>query len=254
VHTADGFASNHLTAAEIWLLSWIEREGYDYEVCSDADLHSARVDLSNYKALILSTHPEYWSQVMAQRVNEYLDGGGCMLYLGGNAAFRSVEYSNDASAMTTGADESHWCANAWPQGPMPRSFLGVAYDVTADGNYPSRCGYVVADANHRFFAGTGVSNGDIFATTGRNGGGACGWEVDCASPAFVGGPSALGVKILGQGQLVTNAGYRGDIAYYDASGGGFALAIGSITVTGALDADDRLSRLVKNAINEAIAR
>jgi hypothetical protein len=255
VRTADGFASNHLTAAEIWMLSWLERQGYKYEVCSDADLHNSVVNLSDYKAIILSTHPEYWSQVMARAVQDYLGRGGCMLYLGGNGAFRTVEYSDDATAMTTGADPDHWCAQAWkPEGPLPRSFLGVAYDVTADGNYPSRCGYVVDNAGHRFFAGTGLSNGDICATTGRNGGGACGWEVDCAAPEFVGGPSAPGVEVLGHGQLVTAAGYRGDISYYNTVGGGFVFAIGSITVTGALDADTRLATLVNNAISAAVAR
>lgn len=119
------------------MLSWLERQGYKYEVCSDADLHNGVVDLSDYKAFILSTHPEYWSQVMAQAVQDYLDGGGCMLYLGGNGAFRTIEYSDDGSAMTTGADPNHWCAQAWqPEGPLPRSFLGVAYDINADGNYP----------------------------------------------------------------------------------------------------------------------
>jgi hypothetical protein len=83
---------------------------------------------------------------------------------------------------------------------------------------------------------TGLANGDVFAATGRNGGGACGWEVDCDSGAFEGGALAAALQILAHGQLVTDAGYRGDLAYYDAAGGGFVLAIGSITVTGSLPA------------------
>lgn len=37
VRTADGWASNHLTAAEVWLLSWLERQGYPCNMCSDSD-------------------------------------------------------------------------------------------------------------------------------------------------------------------------------------------------------------------------
>ena len=251
--TDGGWAANHLTAAEIWLLTWLEHQGYSYDTCSDADLHDGAVELADYRALVLSTHPEYWSQLMASRVAQYLDGGGHLLYLGGNGAFRTVEPSPDGSAMTTGADAGHWCAEAWsPDGPFPRTLLGVAYDVTADGYYPQRCGYVVDDASHRFYAGTGLVNGGVFAATGRNGGGACGWEVDCASAAFEGGPAAPDVSILAHGQLVTGAGYRGDITYYDTAGGGFVLAIGSITATGGLGADSRLDTFVANALNEAI--
>ena len=249
------YAANHLTAGEIWLLSWLEQQGFAADVCSDADMHAGTPALSAYKALVLSTHPEYWSQQMAAKVQQYLNSGGCLLYLGGNGAFRTVEYSADGSAMTTGADAPHWCAEAWqPTGPMPRTLLGVAYDVGADGNYPQRCGYIVDDASHRFMAGTGLANGDVFATSGRNGGGACGWEVDCASGDFEGGAPATGLKILAHGQLVTGAGYRGDLAYYDAAGGGFVLAVGSITVTGALPTDAALARLVKNALSEAVGR
>lgn len=190
---------------------------------------------------------------MAVRLADYLDGGGHLFYLGGNGAFRTVEFAADGSAMTTGADPGHWCINAWsPDGPYPRTLLGVAYDQAADGNYPNRCGFVVDDADHRFFAGTGLARGDTFATTGRNGGGACGWEVDSSSGAFIGGPAAPGVKILAHGQLVTPAGYGGDIAYYEPGGGGFVLAIGSITVTGGLGSDAQLDAVVCNALNEAI--
>ena len=253
--SSGGFAANHLTAGEIWLLSWLDRQGFAVDVCSDADLHAGTLALSAYKALVLSTHPEYWSQQMAANVQQYLDSGGCLFYLGGNGAFRTVDYSADGSAMTTGADAAHWCAEAWqPAGPMPRTLLGVAYDIRADGNYPQRCGYIVDDASHRFMDGTGLANGDVFATSGRNGGGACGWEVDCASGAFEGGPPAAGLKILAHGQLVTGAGYRGDLAYYDAAGGGFVLAAGSITVTGSLSTDAALARLVKNALSEAVGR
>ncbi len=119
VRTAHGWTSNHLTAAEIWLLSWLEEHGCRYDVCSDADLHGGVVDLSRYRALVLSTHPEYWSRRMAVRVSDYVDGGGHILYLGGNGVFRTVEYSDDALTMRTGAGAPFWSAEAWsPDGPL----------------------------------------------------------------------------------------------------------------------------------------
>lgn len=33
------YASNHLTAAEVWLLTWLEDAQYSFDVCSDLDFH-----------------------------------------------------------------------------------------------------------------------------------------------------------------------------------------------------------------------
>jgi hypothetical protein len=247
------YQANHLTAGEVWLLSWLEKEGYAYDVCSDADLHDGLVDPADYQALVLSTHPEYWSHEMAVRLQDHLAGGRNLLYLGGNGMFRTVEYSGDGSALTTGSDPGHWCAEAWsPDGPFPRSLLGVAYDVGADGNYPQRCGFVV-ESDHPFLAGTALQVGDHFATQGRNGGGACGWEVDTSSSAFEGGPTADGLQVIARGELVTAAGYGGQITYHVTAGGGFVFAVGSITVTGSLGVDSALDTIVRNALDAALA-
>ena len=41
-------------------MSWLEGQGFSYDVCSDYDLHEGLVDLSDYRCLVLSTHEEYW--------------------------------------------------------------------------------------------------------------------------------------------------------------------------------------------------
>ncbi len=61
------------------------------------------------------------------------------------------------------------------------------------------------------------------------------------------------MHVLAHGELLTDSGYGGDITYYDGVGGGFVLAIGSISVTGGLGADTRLDTIVKNALDAAIA-
>jgi hypothetical protein len=47
---------DHLLRAELWLLNWLEDEGYKADVYSDTDFTRAP-DFHEYKALILSTHP-----------------------------------------------------------------------------------------------------------------------------------------------------------------------------------------------------
>ena len=108
--------------------------------------------------------------------------------------------------MTTGNDSSWYRGNAWAGGPKPRTLLGVAYDfVHAGGLTRTPCGYVIVAADHRFFAGRGLANGDVIGTEGRWGG-ACGWEVDTAIDFGEGnGPPPPDLQILAHGQNVARA-------------------------------------------------
>ena len=67
----EGRAACHL-AAEWRLLGWLEREGYDYDLYSDYQLHSGQLDLDAYRALILSVHPEYWSVEAYRQVKQWV--------------------------------------------------------------------------------------------------------------------------------------------------------------------------------------
>src|SRR6185437_16003979 len=83
----------HLAEAEWRLLGWLEREAFDYDLYSDQQLHDGTLDLDAYDALIISTHPEYWSRVQYRRVKEWVfDRGGKLMYLGGNGIDCEIEY------------------------------------------------------------------------------------------------------------------------------------------------------------------
>jgi hypothetical protein len=82
----------HLAEAEWKLLGWLEREGFGYDLYADHQLHAGQLDLSSYKVVILSTHPEYWSRGQYQRLNRWVfEEGGKLLYLGGNGIDCEVE-------------------------------------------------------------------------------------------------------------------------------------------------------------------
>ncbi len=247
------YTPNHLTAAEIWVSTWLEDAGYEFDTCSDWDFHHHDSDPADYRAVILSTHPEYWSQHMAQQLADYVAGGGRLLYWGGNGIFRQVQFADGGRSMITGSSPAWFCGNAWADGPKPRELLGVAYDIAHDGLYPARCGYVIDDPGHPFLAGTGLKAGDVVGGQGRNGGGACGWEVDTAIDFGEGnGAAPAGEQILGHGQLVTADGYTGHMTYYDNEAGGFVFAIGSISFGGSLPEDAELQVIARNALDSCL--
>ena len=73
----DGRLESAMAPAEWRLLGWLEREGFAYDLYSETELHFENIDLSQYKVLILNTHPEYWSVEMYRRVKKwvYKEGG-----------------------------------------------------------------------------------------------------------------------------------------------------------------------------------
>lgn len=259
----------HLTRGELWILGWLEAQGHHPDVYTDIDFHNEGCDAGQYACLVVGTHPEYWTTQMYDNAAAYLDAGGSLLYLAGNGIFEVGEYDNGQTEMIfrLGIEGGPREDALFRQlGRPERSLLGIATE---------RCGvpgspFVVQDAAHDLFAGTGVSNGDIFGDSGLNtgfgNGKASAWEVDtssgpgatstapadCAMSPRVVPASTLpgGLVRLAAGQPDAR-GVGGDITYYDHPGGGFVFAAGSLTFGGSLVVDAVLSGLMANVLQRA---
>ena len=74
--------------ADLHLLDWMEVKGFDFDVATDEDLHlEGKKLLKKYKVILTGTHPEYWTQDMLNSLQEYLEDGGRLMYLGGNGFY-----------------------------------------------------------------------------------------------------------------------------------------------------------------------
>lgn len=93
----DGAA--HLLNAERPLHSWLEQEGYDYEVITNLDLHRDPRVLDRRSAVILVGHDEYWSIPQYRNMEQYLNRGGKLLVMAGNVGFWRVSLNDDLSVM-----------------------------------------------------------------------------------------------------------------------------------------------------------
>jgi len=181
----DDSAVNHLTRAELWVLNWLEDSGYWVDVYSDYDFHCGINDFDNYKALILSTHPEYWTVEMLDNLEAYLAAGGNLLYLGGNGIFEQCVYNEDEDALIFwGGDSSkgrdgNYFRNMTPPRPE-RAILSVGFLYNNYLTVSPPAPYKIEMAEHHFFEGTGLANGDLIGQDGLNGA-ASGWEIDSAT-------------------------------------------------------------------------
>jgi hypothetical protein len=92
----EGRAACHIAPAEWRLLGWLEREGIAYDLYAETQLDTGLCDLSKYRVLILSTHPEYWTRKMYERVKQWVfHERGKLMYLGGNGLNCEVELRPD---------------------------------------------------------------------------------------------------------------------------------------------------------------
>lgn len=251
----------HLIEAEWKLFGWLEREGFDYDLYSDYQLHAGQLDLDAYKVLIISTHPEYWSRDAYLKVKQWVfERGGKLMYLGGNGIDCEVELPDEASMRC-----KTWLPN--PPGALvftepktgkiyecrfhhnvesPAELLGVVFTEPGCGNSAP---FRVMDASHWLYAGTGLKRGDVFGADSlheRCPGGASGHETDKLSAS-----SPRNAKLLARG-LNPDAG-GAEVVLHETKTGGAVFSVGSITWPACVLVDKQISRITRNVIERFTA-
>ena len=87
-HRMAGMTIPWALPADLSLLWWLEKAGYDYDLITDHDLDREGVSaLEPYKVILNVTHPEYYSEGMLDATEQYLVNGGRVMYIGGNGYY-----------------------------------------------------------------------------------------------------------------------------------------------------------------------
>ena len=243
----------HMAAAEWRLLGWMEQHGFDYDFYSETQLHFDQVPLDDYKTLIISTHPEYWSKDMYFRVKSWVfERGGRLMYLGGNGLNCEIEFLDDHRVVYQNTDWSHSEPQLKDDGSEYQSrfdkrveseanLLGVVFTFPG---IMTAAPYKVIDAEHWTLRGTGLKNGDTFGSDSlhkRVPGGASGHETDKVSDQ-----SPQNVHTIAKG---TNPGDGGaEIVHFETPSGGEVFSVGSITWPASILVDDSVAKITANVI------
>ena len=78
---------------DMYILAWLTARGTAFDVITDEDLHDEGVELLRpYRAVITGSHPEYTSLPMMEALLAYRDGGGRLMYLGGNGFYWRISF------------------------------------------------------------------------------------------------------------------------------------------------------------------
>ena len=247
----EGRQACHLAPAEWRLLGWLEREGFPYDLYAENQLDAGTLDLSKYRVLVLSVHPEYWTRRMYDRVKRWVfHEGGRLMYLGGNGLNCEVELAGDAMLVRNGS-----ITDLWPRGmgghesrfamrhESEANLLGVVFTPAGA---MTGAPYRVLEPDHWAFAGTGLHKGDTFGEKclhQRCPGGASGHETDKVSAS-----SPKNVLRLAKGLNPDDGG--AEMVVFDTPSGGMVFSVGSINYVASLPVDEAVSRLTENVLRK----
>ena len=271
-----------------YLTWWLERFGYPVDVITDEDLHrEGRARLEGYRCVITGNHPEYWSREMWDAMQAWVDGGGRLMYLGGNGFYWRIAFSDafpgaievrraedGTRAWEAQPGEYHMSFNGelggmWRRGDRtPNRLVGVGfsaqgfdrgtYYVRAPGSFDARASWILDGV------GEEERIGDFGFADGASGQEIDRHDTDLGSP-----PHALVLAtseghndnmLLANEELrsthmmvggTENPKVRSDMVFFEVPGGGAVFSTGSISWIASLawnDGDNNVSRITRNVL------
>ena len=260
-------------SADLHLTDWLEEMGYEYDVATDEDLHFEGADLlAKYDVVLTGAHPEYYSAEMLDALEQYLETGGRLMYLGGNGFYwvtsldperpHIIEIRRRQGTRMTdvGPGEYHHSTTGEPgglwryRGRAPQRLVGIGFcaqGVDHGSPYRRQPGSFDPDAAF-IFEGIGDDEiiGDFESLVLARG--AAGLELDRYDPKL-GSPKNAMVLASSYGhsdyyqrtveEVNVNSGQlggsedpevRSDLVYFETPNGGAVFSVGSITWCGSL--------------------
>lgn len=278
--------------ADTHILDWLHRIDQPFDVITDEDLESEGVEvLQGYQVVITGTHPEYYSVGMLDGLQDYLNGGGRLMYLGGNGFYWRISFhptlpgviecrkSEDGIrafaplpgefyASFTGEYTGLWRRN----GRAPNQLVGVGM-VSQGFDYGSP--YVMQPASQdprAAFIFEGVK-GPVIGDFGLSGGAAAGLELDATDHQLGTPPHTLVLAASEQHTdlyLLTPEDMndpapgiggseaeiiRAEMVFFETSNAGAVFSTGSIAWAGSLshaDYNNDVARITTNVLQRFI--
>ncbi len=162
------------------LVRWLEQNAFNVTYASSVDLEANPNLLAGHHIFVSPWHDEYWSSGMRSQVLSARDHGMHLAFFDANTMFWQIRW--EASPVTGAADRVIVCYRSsltdplagtqpalttvewrqWPPYQPENGILGGMYSSFYDDNVPNQP-WVVTNASHWVFSGTGFSNGSSVA-------------------------------------------------------------------------------------------
>lgn len=278
--------------ADSHLISWLHDQDIAYDLVTDDILHAEGAEaLEGYKAVTTGSHPEYHTADTLDALRDFRDGGGNLIYLGGNGFYWriAVHPENESVLEIRRAEDGirAWAAEPgeyyhafdgaygglWRRnGRPPQNLVGVGFAAQGEfygDPYRRICRDPAFD-----WVFEGIED-EILGDFGFSGGGAAGFELDHIDHRL-GTPENTvvlarsvtrenGFMLVPEEQLTHLTNLTGgpvkdalhaDMVLVEYPGGGRVFSAGSITFCGSLpwnSFDNAISRLCRNVFLSFLA-
>ncbi len=274
---------------DLHLVDWLQARGFRYDVVTDEDLDREGLALvRSYHVVVTGSHPEYYSTRMLDALEGYVQGGGRLMYMGGNGFYWIISYHPEKPYLIE-VRRAEGGSRAWQarpgeyfhstsgergglwrnRGRPPQRLVGVGF--TAEGFDQSSHYRRLPDSfdPRARFIFEGIGDDELIGNFGLVGGGAAGYELDRYSLQLGTPRDALLLatseghsdnyphvveEILfmfpGQGGTQDPA-VRADLVYFSLPSGGAVFSTGSISWCGSLSYngyDNNVSRITDNVL------
>lgn len=275
--------------ADLHLIDWFITMGYEFDVITDQDLHHEGIDVIRpYQVVLTGSHPEYHSEQMLDALHAYVEGGGRLMYMGGNGFYWVTDYdpeNKNVIEVRKGHGSNAWrCrpgefhlsftgeyGTLWRhRGRAPQRLVGVGFG--SEGFDVSSYYRLTEDGRDARMAWMfeGIDPDEKLGDFGLVGDGAAGLELDIYDAELGTPPEAMLVatsedhtdvyldvleelyfNVPGTGGTQSGS-VRGDIVYFTTPNGGAVWSTSSIAYCGSLSHngyDNNVSRLTKNVLD-----
>lgn len=172
---------------DIWerkFVDWMRGEGRVFEVATDSDLDDPTL-LGHYDLVLLVGHSEYWTSEARANLETFSGNGGHVAIFGGNTMWWQARYEDGGRTLVgfkasddpiRDTNEQLVTTHFW-DAPIHRPENLILGSSTRFGGYSNRVadpnsydmiplaertGYLVTEASHWVFQGTGVAHGTAF--------------------------------------------------------------------------------------------
>ena len=141
----NGLEGNTFFAAEMPMVRFLERNGYDVSYFSNVDTDTRGSLIQNHKMFLSSGHDEYWSGAMRSNVEAARDAGVNLSFFSGNSIFWKTRYepaidgSGDADRTLVSYKETHTGVSPStvdPTGEWTGTWRDPRFAAPPDGGWP----------------------------------------------------------------------------------------------------------------------
>ncbi len=275
--------------ADTHLLAWLDALDHDFDVVTDEDLDADGVAaIEQYKVVMTGSHPEYHTPGSLDALTEYTEGGGRLMYLGGNGFYwrvavnpelpGAVEIRRGEGGIRAWAAEPGEYYNAFDggygglwrnSGRAPQRLAGVGFIAQGDFHGTAYRRLPASRDPRAAWIFEGIDD-ELLGDFGLSGGGAAGFELDWLDPSLGSPPHALVLArseqqddtfMLVPEEILNHYGnrpglpaeelIRSEMVFFETPNGGAVFSVGSITFCGSLphnDFDNNISRMLDNVL------